>query len=118
METIIQFLNTHNAITHNDIYLWICAIILCWIFYTLHKVFDNTVRSSDFEWLDLISSGGHLSLTKTLNMIGGLIGSFIVIKMTLQSTLTPEIFLIYLAYCAGTEGFSKYLSAKYAIDKK
>lgn len=65
--------------------------------------------------LDLITDkgSGKISLTKVLNLVGGVVGVWTVMRMAIDRTLTTEIFGLFLLYCAGTHGFSTYLSAKY-----
>lgn len=65
--------------------------------------------------LDLITDKGNnkMSLTKTLNLLGGVIGAWAVTKMALNKNLTWDILAVYLAYCGSTHGFSTWLSAKF-----
>ena len=99
---------------HNTALLVIAGICLLVIFTLLHHLLSKSVKHSEVEWYDLITDKqDHISLTKVLNLMGGIIGSWVVVKLTLQDKLTWDIFIVYLSYCASIEGFSKYLSAKY-----
>jgi len=72
-------------------------------------------RNKTLNWVDIITHKGSntVSLTKMLQLIGGVIGSWIVVQLTLQGEMTWEILAIYLAYVASIEGYSKFISAKY-----
>lgn len=65
--------------------------------------------------LDLITDkgSGKMSLTKVLNLVGTLVGTWVVMRMAVDKSLGWEIFALFLAYCAGTHAFSTYLSAKF-----
>ena len=67
------------------------------------------------DFADLITANGKsVSLTKVLQLVGGVTGTWVVIKLALANTITGEIFMIYLAYVASIEGFSKFITAKYS----
>lgn len=81
---------------------------LVYLLWSAHKV-------GDVSWTDMITSkaSNRISLTKFLQLVGGLTGTWIMIYMTLHDRLTYDIFVIYLTYVGACEGFSKYISAKY-----
>lgn len=68
-----------------------------------------------YTCLDLVTDkgSGKLSLTKVLNLLGGLVGTWVVVRMAMDRTLGWDVFTAYLLYCASTHGFSNYLSAKF-----
>lgn len=74
---------------------------------------------SDFDWVDLFTSVDQptgkvkASVSKILQIIGGITGTFIVIKLTITGLITFDIFAAYLAYVASIEGFSKFMIARY-----
>lgn len=65
--------------------------------------------------LDLITDkgSGKMSLTKVLNVLGGIVGTWTVMRMAIDKSLSWELFALFLAYCAGTHAFSTYLSARF-----
>ena len=68
------------------------------------------------NWTDMITRDGtKVSLTKVLQLVGGVTGTFIVVKLTLQNALNFDIFGTYLAYVASIDGFSKFIMAKYGV---
>lgn len=71
-------------------------------------------RAKRLDWLDMLTRDGtKVSTTKILQLIGGAVGTWIIIKVTLQGVLTWDLFAIYLAYVASIDGFSKLIMAKY-----
>jgi hypothetical protein len=68
------------------------------------------------NWVDMITRDGtKVSTTKVLQLIGGFIASWVMVKETLQGTLTWDMFAIYLSYVASIDGFSKLIMAKYGV---
>ena len=65
--------------------------------------------------LDLITDkgSGKMSLTKVLNVLGGIVGTWTVMRMAIDKSLTWDVFGLFLAYCAGTHAFSTWVSAKF-----
>ena len=53
------------------------------------------------------------SITKTLQVIAGITGTWIVTIMAINKTLTVDFFSVYLAAMGLSEAFSKFVSAKY-----
>jgi hypothetical protein len=66
------------------------------------------------NWTDMITSRNNkVSLTKLLQLVGGITGTWIMIFMTLDGKLSSEILMIYLTYVGAIEGWSKFVAAKY-----
>jgi hypothetical protein len=67
------------------------------------------------DWRDLITNPAtnHVSLTKVLQLVGGVVGTWVMVIVTLHDKLTGEIFFTYLAYVGAIEGWSKFITAKY-----
>lgn len=93
--------------------LWAIAIIfICAVF--VASLIKLHLSKSSYSLADLITRDGkHLSTTKILQLVGGIVGTFIVIKMTITGLMTWEIFLVYLAYAASVDGFTKAINAKF-----
>lgn len=100
----------------------VAVILLLILFYGLWKL-GNSAESS-FSWEDLICNTDIVtgkktaSVTKILQLTGGVAGTFVVIKLTLTNSLTWDIFVAYLGYVASIDGFSKYLLARYGVQSK
>lgn len=92
---------------------WAIAIILI-VGVFLASLIRLHFSKSSYSLADLITRDGkHLSTTKILQLVGGIVGTFIVIKMTITGTMTWDIFAIYLAYAASVDGFTKVVNARY-----
>ena len=91
-------------------------LIIAWAMVRAHKDPAN-----DFEWSHLVTdvdqATGKIkaSATKILQLVGGITGTFIVIKLTLQNNISFDIFGVYLAYVASIDGFSKFMTARYGV---
>jgi len=82
-------------------------------------LFWRIQRTEKLDFADMITKDGQaVSLTKILQLIGGLTATWIMIKLTLTGGLTETILGIYLAYVAGVEGYSKFVAAKYNYNEK
>ena len=73
-----------------------------------------------FDWTDLILDPitRKASLTRVLQLIGGLTGTFVIVWHTLKLNLTAEMFAIYLAALGVSEGFSKWVQLKYKVKEE
>ena len=75
--------------------------------------------SEKLDFADMITKNGKsVSLTKVLQLVGGLTATWIMIKLTLTGGLTESLFGIYLTYVGGVEAYSKFVSAKYGYNEK
>jgi len=76
----------------------------------------QTTKKLDFA--DLITKDGKaVSLTKVLQLIGGLTATWIMIKLTMTGELNETLLGVYLAYVGGIEAYSKFVAAKYAYNE-
>lgn len=76
--------------------------------------FWRAVRKGHLDWTDMITRDGtKVSTTKILQLIGGIVGTWIMVQLTLQEKLTWDMFAIYLGYVASIDGFAKLILAKY-----
>ena len=85
-----------------ELQLILAAVIAVIVWYRLRKSDLNLAYA-------LSSDGKKLSLTKLLQLIGGLAATYIVLTTPPNET----IFGLYLAYVGGVEGYSKYVKARY-----
>ncbi len=97
----------------------VMAVALLMLVFGLLFLFYRIQRSEKLDFADLITKNGEsVSLTKVLQLIGGLTSTWIVIKLALAGTLTEGIFGLYLTYVASIEGYSKFIAAKYGYKEK
>lgn len=87
------------------------AIALSYVVYRSHS-------RNHLDWVDLVrSKGTHaVSLTKFLQLIGGITGTWMVVYTTLHDKLTYDLLLVYLAYVGAIDGWSKFVSARYGLN--
>lgn len=103
-------------------YGFIITVMFLTFVYAMYKA--NQCATSSFSWEDLVCNTDIVtgektaSVTKILQFTGGIVGSFVVIKLTLTDSLTWDIFVAYLAYVASIDGFSKFLLARYGVQSK
>ena len=113
---------TKGAVTQNSISLFgydfnfYGVFLLAAIAFFMY-IFWKAQRNKRLDWVDLITKDGlRVSLTKILNLVGGFVGTWIVVQMTVAGDMTWDILAVYLAYVASVEGFSKFITAKYRSD--
>lgn len=85
-------------------------IVLLGIFVLFYRI----QKSNKLDFADMITKDGKsISLTKVLQLIGGITSTWIMIKLTMTGGLTEALFGLYLTYVGAIEGYSKFVSAKY-----
>lgn len=85
----------------------LAIIAIVWMFWRIQK-------SQRLDFADMLTKDGRkVSQTKVMQLVGGIAGTWVIIKTGMNGTLSSEIFGIYLMYVASIEGFSKFISAKY-----
>ena len=107
--TVVVASEVHKAsmVTLFGVTFNIYAAILIVIFTVFLIAIYRAQRAHRFDWMDMITRDGtKISATKILQLVGGIVVTFIVIKLTLQGQLDWDIFAIYLGYVASIDGFS------------
>lgn len=105
---------TIGSFTFNIFAIVISVVVIC-----LLLAFYNAHRANKINWVDLVSRDGTtLSLSKVLQLAGAVISSWIMIKLTLQDSLTAELLIVYLTYVASVDGFAKWISYRSGRDTK
>ena len=95
------------------------AIVIVLAIAGLMFLFYRIQKSDKLDFADLITKDGRtVSLTKVLQLVGGVTATWVVIKMTLIGTLGMDMFAVYLTYVASIEGFSKFMAAKYQYTER
>ena len=113
-----QSMVTLFGVTFN-IYAAIIIALLIIIAYAMFRA-DKDPKNQ-FQWAHLVTDVDQAtgtikaSATKILQLVGGITGTFIVIKLTLQNNISFDIFGVYLAYVASIDGFSKFMTARYGV---
>ncbi len=82
-------------------------------------LFWRIQRSDKLDFADMITKDGQaVSLTKILQLVGGITATWIMIKLTITGGLTEALFGLYLTYVGAIEGYSKFVAAKYNYCEK
>lgn len=93
-------------------YIWIFSMLVILLFLW------NVQRSQKLDLTDMITKNGKsVSLTKVLQLIGGVTATWVIMNLTMNNTLTESIFGLYLVYIGGVEGYSKFVAAKYNYEE-
>lgn len=104
---------TFHGIQINTIALLI-GLVLLGILYMFYQI----QKSNKLDFADMITKDGRaVSLTKVLQLLGGVTATWIMIKLTLTNALSESLFGIYLTYVGAIEGYSKYVAAKYGYQE-
>lgn len=95
------------------------ALLIFTVLAGLFILFVRIQMSNKLDFADMITKDGRtVSLTKVLQLIGGVTATWVIIKVTLMGNLEMDLFLVYLGYVASIEGFSKYVAARYNYHEK
>lgn len=87
----------------------LCVLLLFW----------RIQRTNKLDFADMITKDGRaVSLTKVLQLVGGVTSTWIMIKLTLTGGLTEAILGLYLTYVGAIEAYSKFVSAKYQYTER
>jgi hypothetical protein len=92
------------------------AIAISLFFAVLVYGLFSSHHRKELDWKDMLTRDGNkVSTTKLLQLIGGVVATWVIIKLTLTKELTAELFVIYLMYVASIDGYSKFILAKYGV---
>lgn len=90
------------------------SVMIVLLLVGLITLFVRIQLSEKLDFADMLTKDGKaVSLTKVLQLVGGVTATWVIIKTTLTGDLGMDIFASYLAYVASIEGFSKFVAAKY-----
>jgi hypothetical protein len=90
------------------------SIAIVFAFLGVLFLFYRIQKSDKLDFADMITHDGtSISLSKILQLLGGITATWVIIKLTAAGALTEGLFGIYLGYVAGVEGYSKFVAAKY-----
>ena len=107
--TVVFFGYTFNMMA---IMIALVLALVLFLFYRIQK-------DEKLDFADMITKDGRaVSLTKVLQLVGGITATWIMIKLTLTGGLTEALFGLYLTYVGAIEGYSKFVAAKYNYTEK
>ena len=62
---------------------------------------------------EIVTDNSNTSSGRVINVGGFIVGTILLSYQTYQTGLTYDLFGVYMAYCSGTYGVSKYMDRKY-----
>jgi hypothetical protein len=90
------------------------AVVIIILALLLFYMIWRANKTGDLNWTDMITSSHRkVSLTKLLQLVGGITATWIMVFITLQDKLSGELLITYLTYVGAIEGWSKYVAARY-----
>lgn len=102
--TIIQ---TTSSISLATLTLYVMLGIIFMLFWRIQQ-------SKKLDFADMLTKNGKsVSLTKVLQLIGGITSTWVIINLALSNALPESIFGLYLAYVGSIEAYSKFIAARY-----
>ena len=71
------------------------------------------------DWTDILRSAGSnkVSLTKLLQLLGGVTATWMMVYMTIKGTVSSSFFFTYLAYVGAINGWSKFVAMRFGANK-
>lgn len=104
LSSIVQSITTTNLST---VTLYVLLGIIFLLFWRIQL-------SKKLDFTDMLTKNGKsVSLTKVLQLIGGITSTWVIMNLALSNTLTESIFGLYLAYVGSIEAYSKFIAARY-----
>ena len=95
------------------------AVLIIAAFAAVLFLFWRIQKLDKLDFADMITKDGRsVSLTKMLQLLGGITATWIMVKLTLTGGLTEALFGLYLTYVGAIEGYSKFVAAKYGYHEK
>ena len=87
------------------------------MFMSFGVMFWRAQAKGQLNWVDMLKKphSTQISLTKLIQLVGGVVATWIMVKLTINDKITWDLMAIYLAYVASVEGFSKFITAKYGV---
>lgn len=118
-ETKTTLLSQAMIFNIGDYSINLISLMIILIFIGILALFVRIQMTQKLDFADMLTKNGRsVSLTKVLQLVGGLTATWVVIKLAMTGSLNEAIFAIYLTYVASVEGFSKFVAAKYGYDEK
>lgn len=104
----------------NQVFNLFPSLGLIVIFILISVIFWHTHKIGKLDWSKVITHAGNdeVSLSKCLQLVGGITGTWMCIYLTLHDKMTYDILLVYLGYVGCVDGYSKFLNAKYNLGIK
>lgn len=93
------------------------ATFLMFVLIAFAYMFYNATRRAEksLDWTDLVTDKGtnNVSITRLSQLIGLIVGTWVIITLTMSGSITYDVYGMYLSFIIGGSGWSNYLKAKY-----
>lgn len=90
------------------------SITLILMIVGLLVLFWRIQKSKKLDFTDMLTKNGtSVSLTKVLQLVGGITSTWVIVNLALNNTLSESLFGLYLAYVGSIEAYSKFVAARY-----
>lgn len=111
----MEFLQNIQNLLLKDMDLMSLTIII--LFMSFIVMFWRAQANGSLNWVDMLKkpNSQQISLTKVIQLVGGVVATWIMVKLTINDKMTWDLMAIYLAYVGSVEGFSKFITAKYGL---
>jgi hypothetical protein len=110
LATVIEVFGFNISLMNATIFIVLIGMLM---------LFRRIQASEKLDFADMITKDGRaVSLTKVLQLIGGITATWVIVKLTLAGGLNEGLFGVYLAYVGAIEGYSKFVAAKYGYTEK
>jgi hypothetical protein len=114
MEWLSNFLLSIDAISFLTGLFTALMILIAIVLHYINRNPDHA-----WTWIQMIQDhDGKGSLSRLLQLAGGVTATFVIVHQTISNNLSEEMFLIYLAAVGVSEAFTKWVQRKYDIKDK
>lgn len=94
------------------------SISVALVFAGLIYFFWRIQKLDKLDFADMLTKDGRaVSLTKVLQLLGGVTATWVIVKLTINNTLSEAVLGLYLTYVGAIEGWSKFVAAKYNFNE-
>lgn len=109
VDTSLATINT--SITFGQVLTYAYLFAVATFLFVLWKTSRDD--NNKFHWIDIVSGpDGSASLTRILQLVAGVTGTWVVVQATAGKWLNVDIFAVYLAAMGISEGFTKWIQSK------
>lgn len=103
-----------SSVTQSILSISLATMTLYVMLGIIFMLFWRIQLSKKLDFADMLTKNGKsVSLTKVLQLIGGITSTWVIINLALSNALSESIFGLYLAYVGSIEAYSKFIAARY-----
>lgn len=96
----------------------LATVLIVFMIIALVMFMRKVQRDTNLDFADMVTSDGKkVSLSKFIQLIGGLSVTWFILRQGLDNKLSEGMFGLYLTFIASVEGFAKFMTAKYGYQE-